>query len=96
MSTAKAPAKFQLSRLNHPALGLAVYASSGAVTHTRRKTRFRPLAKRYRTGLNTRRVPLKGFRVAPYISSSFPTLSWRKDIQGSFSGSWVDELMLRE
>ena len=76
--------EFQLSRLNRTALGLAVYASSGAVARTRRKTRFRPLAKRYRTGLATRRVPLKGFRGASYISSSFPKLSWRKDIQGSF------------
>ncbi len=32
-----------------------------------------------RTGLRTRRVPTKGFRVASYISSSFPKLSWRKD-----------------
>jgi hypothetical protein len=81
MSTAKAPTKSQLSRLNHTALGLAVYASPGAVTHTRRKTRFRPLAKRYRTGLITRRVLMKGFRVASYISSSLPKLSWRKDIR---------------
>ena len=61
MSTAKAPTKFQLSRLNGTALGLAVYASPGAVTRIRRKTRFRPLAKRYRTGLVTRRVVTKGF-----------------------------------
>jgi len=38
MSTAKAPTRFQLSRLNRTALGLAVYASSGAVTRTGRKT----------------------------------------------------------
>jgi len=82
MSTAKAPARFQLSRLNRTALGLAVYASPGAVTRTRRKTRFRPLAKRYRTGLVTRRVPSKGFRIASCDSSSFPKLSWRKAIQG--------------
>ena len=74
MSTAKAPTKTQLSRLNGTASGLAVYASPGAVTHTRCKTRFRPLARRYRAGLNTRRVPLKGFRVASYASSPFPRL----------------------
>src|SRR5207237_3711466 len=51
----------QLSRLNRTASGLAVYASSDAVARTRRKTRFRPLAKRYRTGLVTRRVVQKGF-----------------------------------
>jgi len=82
MSTAKAPTKFQLSRLNGTALGLAVYASPDAVTRTRRKTRFRPLAKRYRTGLNTRRVPMKGFRITSCVSSSFPKLSWRKDMLG--------------
>ena len=80
MSTAKAPTKFQLSRLNGTALGLAVYASPGAVTRIRRKTRFRPLAKRYRTGLTTRRVPLKGFKIASCDSSSFPKLAWRKDV----------------
>jgi hypothetical protein len=61
MSTTKAPTIIQLSRLNRTASGLAVYASSDAVTRTRRKTRFRPLAKRYRTGLVTRRVVTKGF-----------------------------------
>jgi hypothetical protein len=45
--------------------------------HTRRKTRFRPLAKRHRTGLLTRRVVTKGFWC---YSSSSPELSWRKDI----------------
>jgi hypothetical protein len=29
-------------------------------------------------GLSTRKVPMKGFRSASYISSSFPKLSWRK------------------
>jgi hypothetical protein len=52
---------YHLSGLNRTASGLAVYASSGAVTRTRRKTRFRPLARRYRTGLVTRRVVTKGF-----------------------------------
>jgi hypothetical protein len=46
-----------------------------------RKTRFRPLAKPYRTGLITRRVPVKGFRIASYASSPFPGFAWRKDIQ---------------
>ena len=32
------------------------------VTGTRRKTRFRPLARLYRVGLLTHRVPTKGFR----------------------------------
>jgi hypothetical protein len=50
----------QLSRLNRTASGLAVYASSGVLPR-RRRTRFRPLAKRYRTGLVTRSVVTKGF-----------------------------------
>jgi hypothetical protein len=41
---------------------------------TRRKTRFRSLAKLSRAGLVTRRVPLKGFRVASYISFPLPKL----------------------
>jgi len=40
-----------------------------------RKTRFRLLAKLYRVGLVTHRIPTKGFRVASYISSSFPKLA---------------------
>ena len=91
MSTAKAPTKFELSRLNRTASGLAVYASPDEVTRTRRKTRFRPLAKRYRTGLTTRRVPLKGFKIASCDSSSFPKLAWRKDIQ-----EWVKVMSFRD
>ena len=34
---------------------------AGQVTPTRRKTRFRPPARLYRTGFITRRVPLTGF-----------------------------------
>src|SRR5581483_3071383 len=40
----------------------------------RRKTRFRLLARLYRTGLVTRRVPAKGFRVSQFVSFSFPKL----------------------
>jgi hypothetical protein len=47
---------------------------------TRRKTRFRSLAKLFRAGLATRRVALEGFNAARM--SSFPELSWRKDIMG--------------
>ena len=34
-------------------------------------------------GLSTRRVPMKGFRSASYISSSFPKLAWRNQIDRS-------------
>ena len=44
-------------------------------------------------GLSTRKIPLKGFRVANYISSPFPKLAWRKHIDrqtklhAAFSGN---------
>jgi len=34
-------------------------------------------------GLSTRRIPMKGFRFASYISSSFPKLSCRNHIDRS-------------
>ena len=59
-----------ISRLNHTAFDLAVYASPGR-THPPRKTRFRLLVRLYRTGLVTRRVPSK---VSSLRLSSFPEL----------------------
>lgn len=47
------------------------------VTRTGRKTRCWLLAKLYQAGLDTRRVPAKGFCDASYIASSLPKLSWR-------------------
>jgi hypothetical protein len=46
--------------------------------HTGRKTRFRSLAKLSRAGLVTRRAAMNGFGASS--TSSFPELSWRKDI----------------
>jgi hypothetical protein len=40
---------------------------AGRVTPTPRKTRFRLLAKLFRTGLTTRRVPTKGFSLYPTL-----------------------------
>ena len=51
----------EISGLNHTAFDLAVYASQVTVTRSPRKTRFRLLAQLCRTGLVTRRVPMKGF-----------------------------------
>jgi len=51
------------------------------VAHTTlRKTRFRPLARLYRVGLITPRVPLKGFE-GVFVTSPppFPGFAWRKD-----------------
>jgi len=41
---------------------------AGRVTPTPRQTCFRLLAKLFRTGLITRRVPSKGFKVYPQTS----------------------------
>jgi len=69
LSTTKAPA-LGLSRLNHTALALAVYASPRELPHPTQDSL--PAADQlYRTG-STRRAPSKGFRVASYISSSLP------------------------
>ena len=46
---------------------------AGRVTPTPRKTRFRLLARLFRTGLVTRRVPSKGFRVYPTSHPPFPS-----------------------
>ena len=54
-----------LSRLNGPALALAVYASSGGLPAPGRKTRFWLLARLYQVGLVTHRIPTKGFEVYP-------------------------------
>src|SRR5947209_18787593 len=62
MSTTKAPTKTHLSGLNHTALALAVYASQpgSPQDHARLASRWWPLCG---TGLVTRRIPTKGFRV---------------------------------
>ena len=46
---------------------------AGRVTPTPRKTRFRLLAKLFRTGLTARRVPTKGFEVYPTFDPPFPS-----------------------
>ena len=53
-----------------------------------RKTRFWLLAQLCQTGLITRRVPTKGFRVRG--SFSFPKLSWRKVILVYGPTQWVN------
>ena len=69
-----------ISGLHHTARALAVYASPGGspplpMSGTRRKTRFRPVANRYRAGLGTRWVALRGFKVA--LSPPLPGFAWR-------------------
>jgi hypothetical protein len=69
-----------LSRLNGTALALAVYASSGGLPAPGRKTRFRLLARLYRVGLVTHRVPTKGFKGVVVTSSPpLPSFAWRND-----------------
>ena len=56
-----------ISGLNHTAFDLAVYASRGGHPPPR-KTRFRLLARLYRTGLVTRRVPDERFQAVDISS----------------------------
>lgn len=73
--TAKAPAK-GLSTLNSMAFGLAVYASQCRLPRPTQNSL--PVAGQALPGrLSTRKVPMKGFRFASYISFSLPKLSWR-------------------
>lgn len=85
MSTTKASA-LKLSRLNHTALALAtgtvrsMVGFAGRVTPPPRKTRFRPLARRYRTGLVTRGAAIEGFGNYIMLFLLLLQASWRKDI----------------
>ena len=58
------------------AFGLAVYASPRSLPPPTQDS-LPAAGQALPGGLSTRRVPLKGFRAASYISSSFPKLSWR-------------------
>ena len=73
--SAKAPT-IGLSTLNSTAFGLAVYASQGGLLRPTQDSL--PVAgQALLDGLFTRKVPMKGFRVVVYISSSSPKLAWR-------------------
>ena len=61
LSTTKTPTRSNLSRLNHTASAVAVYASPTGVAPDQRKTRFRLPATLYRVGLATHRVATKSF-----------------------------------
>ena len=61
-STTSAPASSHFGAQSHGPLTRCLRFAA-RVTPAPRKTRFRPLARLYRTGLVTRRVPTKGFRV---------------------------------
>ena len=70
--TAKAPA-MGLSTLNSMAFGLAVYASRSGLPHPTQDS-LPAVGQALPDGLSTRKVPMKGFRSASYISSPFPKL----------------------
>jgi hypothetical protein len=55
------------------AFGLAVYASQGRFPDTTQDS-LPAAGQALLGGLRTRRVPLKGFKAASYISSPFPKL----------------------
>ena len=72
---AKAPTK-GLSTLNSMAFGLAVYASQRRLPDTTQHSL--PVAgQALLDGILTRKVPIEGFKVVDYISSSFSKLAWR-------------------
>ena len=56
------------------AFGLAVYASQDGLPPPPRKTRFRPLVKRYRTGFSPAGFQRNVSKLHPYISFSSPKL----------------------
>ena len=61
LTTTKAPAFATFEAQSH-GFGTGCLRFAGRVTPPPRKTRFRLLARLYRTGLATRRVPSKGFK----------------------------------
>jgi hypothetical protein len=83
MSTAKAPATTAFEAPSH-GFGTGCLRFAVQVAHTPRKTRFRLLAKLFRTGLVTRRVPSKGFKV-------YPTSILLSQVQRSARTFWFSE-----
>ena len=84
-STTKAPAK-GLSKLNSMAFGLAVYASQCALPRPTQDS-LPAAGQALPDGLSTRKVPMKGFRFASYISSPFPKLLGAMIATGADSGT---------
>ena len=87
--TAKAPAK-GLSTLNSMAFGLAVYASQCGLPRPTQNS-LPAAGQALPDGLSTRKVPMKGFRFASYISSSLPKFSWRNRSHRSRLGTSGNE-----
>ena len=81
---AKAPTK-GLSTLNSMAFGLAVYASQCGLPRPTQNS-LPAAGQALPDGLSTRKVPLKGFRYASYMSSSLPKLTWRNRADRSAHG----------
>ena len=74
--TSKAPATLCLSKLNHTAFALAVYASCRPLGR-RRKTRFGWFAKPCPMGFF---IPIEFVRRVSTIASPLPGLSWRDPV----------------
>jgi hypothetical protein len=64
------------SGLNHTAFDLAVYASQDGSPHHHARLASRLLVRFYRTGLVTRRVPIKGLTSEMILLFR---VAWRKD-----------------
>jgi hypothetical protein len=72
--TTSTPTISNISRLNHTARSLAVYASQGGLPHRHARLASGWLASLVRAELDTRWVPMKGFRS---FHSPFPGFAWR-------------------
>src|ERR1700679_2811273 len=90
--TARAHAK-GLSTLNSMAFGLAVYASQCGLPRPTQNS-LPATGQALPDGLSTRKVPMKGFGSASYISSSLPKLSWRNRRNRS-THAWRGVLVIR-
>ena len=73
-SNGKGSCRRVFRRLNSMAFGLAIYASQCGLPRPYAKLASGRWSQRLPDGLSTRKVPLKGFRSASYISSSLPKL----------------------
>jgi hypothetical protein len=72
--TTSTPTIILISRLNHTARPLTVYASQGGSPHHHARLASGWLASLVRAGMATRWVPTKGFRS---FHSPFPGFAWR-------------------
>jgi hypothetical protein len=77
-----------------PGFGARCLRFAPAVARQGRKTRFRLLVRLCRAG-SLRRVPMRSFKDASYISSSSPKLAWRNAAFGAAVGGGAEIIPAR-